>query len=85
MAETRPPSSRPRGGRGSPRGRDRNQDRDQGDDLLDKLVHHNRVPKVVQGGPKVAPGDPKVIQVHPKVAPGRCFPNVLRWPQGGPR
>lgn len=56
MAETRTPSSPRRGGRGAPRGRgrgrgrERDTEREEGDDLLDKLVHINRVAKVVKGG-----------------------------------
>lgn len=41
--------SRGRGGRDGSRGRGRDQ-REEGDDLLDKLVHINRVAKVVKGG-----------------------------------
>ncbi len=37
------------GGRGRG-GRDRDRDREEGDDLIDKLVHINRVAKVVKGG-----------------------------------
>jgi small subunit ribosomal protein S5 len=44
----------PRGGRGGPRsgsrGRGRDNQQEEGDDLLDKLVHINRVAKVVKGG-----------------------------------
>lgn len=40
----------PRGGPRGPRGRGRGQEREEGDDLLDKLVHINRVAKVVKGG-----------------------------------
>jgi len=59
MADTKSPSSQQRGGargggggggRGRGRGRDREFQRDEGDDLLDKLVHINRVAKVVKGG-----------------------------------
>lgn len=58
MSETRAPSPERRPGRGGPRGprgprgrgRDRGQEREEGDDLLDKLVHINRVAKVVKGG-----------------------------------
>ncbi len=62
MAETKTPSPQHRGGprtesrggprgggRGGSRGRSRDQ-REEGDDLLDKLVHINRVAKVVKGG-----------------------------------
>jgi len=38
-----------RGGRGG-RDRDRDRDRDDGDELIDKLVHINRVSKVIKGG-----------------------------------
>lgn len=41
-------SGRGRGGEG--RGRGRSNDRDEGDDLIDKLVHINRVSKVIKGG-----------------------------------
>ena len=61
MAETKTPSSHPRGdsrggrnqgrgGGGRGRGRGRDNQREEGDDLLDKLVHINRVAKVVKGG-----------------------------------
>ena len=54
MADTKSPSSQQRGGaRGGGRrrrGRDREFQREEGDDLLDKLVHINRVAKVVKGG-----------------------------------
>jgi small subunit ribosomal protein S5 len=38
------------GGRGRGRGRDRERDRDGEDELVDKLVHINRVAKTVKGG-----------------------------------
>jgi len=38
------------GGRGRGRGRDRDRDRDGEDELVDKLVHINRVAKTVKGG-----------------------------------
>ncbi|MEO5374973.1 MAG: 30S ribosomal protein S5 [Alphaproteobacteria bacterium] len=53
MART-PSSERPprgeRGGRDRDRDRDRNQDRERDDEFVDKLVHINRVAKVVKGG-----------------------------------
>ncbi|HIM76623.1 MAG TPA: 30S ribosomal protein S5 [Rhodospirillales bacterium] len=46
-----PGRGRPGGGRGGSRGgRGRDNQREEGDDLLDKLVHINRVAKVVKGG-----------------------------------
>lgn len=58
MAETKTPSTPSRGdsrggrgeGRGRGRGRGSDSQREEGDDLLDKLVHINRVAKVVKGG-----------------------------------
>ncbi len=62
MSETQTPKPQrgpagqrgPRGGRGGPRsgsrGRGRENPREEGDDILDKLVHINRVAKVVKGG-----------------------------------
>ena len=62
MSETQTPKPQrgpagqrgPRGGRGGPRsgsrGRGRENQREEGDDILDKLVHINRVAKVVKGG-----------------------------------
>jgi small subunit ribosomal protein S5 len=61
MADAEPSSSPRRGGGGGGRGRggrgrdrdrdrDRDHDREDGEDLRDKLVHINRVAKVVKGG-----------------------------------
>ena len=38
------------GGRGRGRGRDQRDRNDDGDEIVDKLVHINRVAKVVKGG-----------------------------------
>ena len=55
----------PRSGRGGPRsgsrGRGRDNQQEEGDDLLDKLVHINRVAKVVKGGRRFSFGALVVI------------------------
>jgi len=55
----------PRGGRGGPRsgsrGRGRDNQQEEGDDLLDRLVHINRVAKVVKGGRRFSFGALVVI------------------------